>query len=154
MKISLFLLQIPGIQVMNMAHTYPICHVLCTSIFNLICIQARLAKKRIIFWPAFVTRSLTPRSQKSGYGLLLGCRLPLDGGHEKNFFCYAFPPQKTVKSSSDGRARHRNRSGVVILVGREPLIIARVENGVTKLSPQRQKMPKCKNFKTKFQFGD
>ena len=44
--------------------------------------------------------------------------------------------------SSDGRARHRNRSGVVDLVGREPLIIARVENGVTKFSPQRQKTPK------------
>jgi len=50
--------------------------------------------------------------------------------------------KKTVKSSSDGRARHRNRSGVVDLVGREPLIIARVENGVTKFSPQRQKTPK------------
>ena len=36
----------------------------------------------------------------------------------------------------------RNRSGVVELVGREPLIIARVENGVTKFSPQRQKTPK------------
>ena len=35
-----------------------------------------------------------------------------------------------------------NRSGVVELVGREPLIIARVENGVTKFSPQRQKTPK------------
>ena len=47
-----------------------------------------------------------------------------------------------MKSSSDGRAHHRNRSGVVELVGREPLIIARVENGVTKFSPQRQKTPK------------
>jgi hypothetical protein len=36
-------------------------------------------------------------------------------------------------------AHDRNRSGVVELVGREPLIIARVENGVKKLSPQRQK---------------
>ena len=36
----------------------------------------------------------------------------------------------------------RNRSGVVDLVGRDPLIIARVENGVTKFSPQRQKGPK------------
>jgi hypothetical protein len=59
-------------------------------------------------------------------------------GAKKIFFFHAFPPQKTVKSSSDGRARHRNRSGVVDLVGREPLIIARVENGVTKFSPQRQ----------------
>jgi hypothetical protein len=38
-------------------------------------------------------------------------------GAKKNFF-YAFPPQKTVKSTSDGRARHRNRSGVVELVGK------------------------------------
>ena len=31
----------------------------------------------------------------------------------------------------DGRARYRNRSGVVELVGREPLMMfARVENGV------------------------
>ena len=36
----------------------------------------------------------------------------------------------------------RNRSGVVELFGREPLIIARIENGVTKFSPQRQKTPK------------
>ena len=35
------------------------------------------------FLPAFVTRLLTPRSRKSGYGLLLGCRSGLDGGHEK-----------------------------------------------------------------------
>ena len=44
--------------------------------------------------------------------------------------------KKTVKSSSDGRDHLRNRSGVVELVGREPWIIARVENGVTKFSPQ------------------
>ena len=39
---------------------------------------------------------------------------------------------KTGKSSSDGRARHRNRSAVVELVEREPLMFAKVENGVTK----------------------
>jgi len=102
----------------------------------------KLAAPRIVFyiflWPAFVTRLLTPRSRKSGYGLLLGCRSGLDGGREKKTFFYAFPPQKTVKSTSDGRARHRNRSGLVELVGREPWIIARVENGLTKVSPQRQ----------------
>ena len=96
----------------------------------------------IFLWPAFVTRLLTPRSRKSGYGLLLGCRSPLiDAGHEKNFF-YALFLLKTVKTSSGGRARHCNRSSVVELVGREPLIIARVENGVTKFSPRRQKTPK------------
>ena len=62
-----------------------------------------------------------------------------------------------MKSSSDGRARHRNRSGVVDLVGREPLIIARVENGVTKFSLKRQENAKI--FKKKmgkensFQWG-
>ena len=95
------------------------------------------APRNVFFLPAFVTRLLTPRSRKSGYWLLLGCRSGFDAGHEKNFFS-ALPPQKTVKTSSGGRARHRNRSGVVELVGREPWIIARVENGVTKFSPQRQ----------------
>ena len=37
-------------------------------------------------WPAFVTRLLTPRSRKSGYGLLLGCRSGFDGGREKKTF--------------------------------------------------------------------
>ena len=32
----------------------------------------------IFLWPAFFTRLLTPRSPKSGYGLLLGCRSGLD----------------------------------------------------------------------------
>jgi len=59
------------------------------------------------------------------------------GAKKKLFYAY-FPPQKTVKSTSDGRARHSNRSGVVDLAGRGPLIIARVGNGVTKFSPQRQ----------------
>ena len=37
--------------------------------------------------------------------------------------------------------------GVVELVGREPLIIARVENGVKKYSRQRQKTPKFSKTK-------
>ena len=40
--------------------------------------------------------------------------------------------EKTEKSSPSVLARHRNRSGVVELVGREPLMFAKVENGVTK----------------------
>ena len=60
----------------------------------------------------------------------------------KKKLCFMLFLLKTVKSTSDGRVRHRNRSGVVELVGREPWIIARVENGVTKFSPQRQKPPK------------
>ena len=46
--------------------------------------------------------------------------------------------EKPGKSSLSVLVHDRNRSGVVELVGREPLIIARVENGVTKFSPQRQ----------------
>ena len=40
--------------------------------------------------------------------------------------------QKPEKSSSSVLVRHRNRSGVVELVGREPLMFAKNENGVTK----------------------
>ena len=90
----------------------------------------------LFFLPAFVTRLLTPRSRNSGCGLLLGCRSGLDGGHEKLTFFWRCSKkiigQKPGNSSSDGRAWHRNRSGVVELVGREPLMFAKVENGVTK----------------------
>ena len=61
---------------------------------------------------------------------------------KKLFFDDFDPPKPAGKSSLSVLAHHRNRSGVVDLVGREPLIIARVENGVTKFSPQRQKTPK------------
>ena len=45
------------------------------------------------------------------------------------------PPPKTVKYSSDGRARYRNRSGVVEFVERDRLLFASLENGMTKFSP-------------------
>ena len=60
----------------------------------------------------------------------------------KKLFFDKVRTQNPGKSSLSVLAHDRNRSGVVELVGREPLIIARVENGVTKFSPQRQKMPK------------
>ena len=44
------------------------------------------------------------------------------------------------KSSSSVLVPYRNRSGVVDLVGREPLMFAKVENGVTK---------SCQNFRRK-----
>ena len=112
--------------------------------FAFVVIQARLAKnkKKLASICHAITDPPVTKIRLPWYGLLLGCQSGLDGGH--NFFL--FPPQKTLKSSSDGRAHHRNRSGVVGLVGREPLIIARVENGVTKFSPQRQKTP---NFSKK-----
>jgi len=118
----------------------------------------KLAAPRIAFFlPAFVTRLLTPRSRKSGYGLLLGCRSGLDSGPFDKPFFDDIDPKKPGKSSLSFWARHRNRSGVVELVGREPLIIARVENGVTKFSPQRQKTPKFSKKKldqeNSFQWG-
>ena len=77
-------------------------------------------------------------------------------GTKKKLFML-FLLKKTLKSSSDGRAHHRNRLGVVELVGREPLIIAGVENGVIKLSPKRQKTPKFSKNKmdreNSFQWG-
>ena len=48
--------------------------------------------------------------------------------------------QKPGNSSPSVLVRHRNRSGVVELVGREPLMFAKVENGVTK---------SCQNFRRK-----
>ena len=47
---------------------------ICIHIVLVRYIQAGRPKNGIVFGPAFVTRLLTPRSQKSGYGLLLGCR--------------------------------------------------------------------------------
>jgi hypothetical protein len=48
---------------------------------------------------------------KSGNGLLSGRRPQLDAGREKKIFLTIFEKiigQKPGKSSSDGRARHRN----------------------------------------------
>ena len=63
---------------------------------------------------------------------------------KKLIFLDDFDTKNPGKSSLSVLARHLNRLGVVELVGREPLIIARVENGVTKVSPQGQKTPKLK----------
>ena len=63
----------------------------------------------------------------------------------KKLFFDKVRTQNPGKSSLSVLVHGRNRSGVVELVGREPLIIARVENGVTKFSPQRQKTPKFSN---------
>ena len=60
----------------------------------------------------------------------------LDGGPFEKLFLTMLENiigQKPGKSSSSILVRqHRNRSGVVELIGREPLMFARVENGVTK----------------------
>ena len=46
--------------------------------------------------------------------------------------------QNTVKSSQAVRIPYRNRSGVVELVGRDRLLFARFEIGVTKKSPAKK----------------
>ena len=61
---------------------------------------------------------------------------------KKLFFDKVRTQKPAGKSSLSVLVPCRNRSGVVDLVGREPLIITRVENGVTKFSPHRQKTPK------------
>ena len=48
--------------------------------------------------------------------------------------------RRLVKGQPEYLVRHRNRSGVIDLVGREPLVFAEVENGVTK---------SCQNFRRK-----
>ena len=77
-------------------------------------LQAGHPKNSIFFWPAFVTRLLTPRSRKSGYGLLLGCRSEWDfGPFEKTFFWQSSNPKTGKiftlcfgpKSQSIGRGR-------------------------------------------------
>ena len=85
-----------------------------TLVWSELVIQGRLAKNSIFLWPAIVTRLLTPRSRKPGYGLLLGCRSGLDRGpFEKTFFWQSSNP-KTGKiftlcfgprSQSIGRGR-------------------------------------------------
>ena len=58
------------------------------GIFTLV--QVGRPENSIFLWPAVVTRLLTPRSRKPGYGLLLGCRSGLiDAGHEKKRFCFS-----------------------------------------------------------------
>jgi len=75
-------------------------------------------------------------------------------GAKKKLFFDDFPLQKTVKSTSDGRAHLRNRSGVVELVGREPLSFVRGENGVTKFSPQSQNFQKKMDQEQQFSVGN
>ena len=55
----------------------------------------------------------------------------------KYFFFGDVEAKKPGNSLSDGRAGYRNRSGVVELVGRERLMFARVENGVTNFLPKK-----------------
>ena len=70
-------------------------------------------------------------------------------GTKKKLFFNVFPPQKTVKTSSGGRARHRNRSGVVELVGREPLPLDHRESRERRDKIFAAKTESAKKFKKK-----
>ena len=66
-------------------------------------------QEKLFIWPTFVTRLLTPRSRKFGYGLLLGCRSGLDAGpFQKTFFLTMFElrTQNPGESSPSVLVRH------------------------------------------------
>ena len=108
----------------------------CYSIHSYI--QARLAKNGLFFGQHLSRDYSPPGHENPAMGFFGGVDQDSMVGAKKKLFLMLFLLKKTVKSSSDGRAHLCNRSGVVELVGREPWIITRVENGVTKFSPQRQ----------------
>ena len=83
-----------------------------------------------------------------------GCRSGLDGGPFETTFFGDVETKKPGKSSPSVRVLYRNRSGVVELVEREPLMFARVENGVTKFSPKKQKSSKFWIRNGSFQCGN
>ena len=106
------------------------------------------APRKVCFWPAFVAQILIPRSQKSGYGLFLGCRSGLDRQpFETTFFDDFEPPKRKIFTVCSAlMVPYRNRSGVVEFVGREPLMFTKVENDVTESCQLfRRKNRKC-NF--------
>ena len=72
----------------------------------------------------------------------------------KNAFFDDFDPPNPGKSSLSDLVPYRTRSGVVELVGRGPLIFARVENGATKFSPKKQKNAKILDQTRQFSVGN
>ena len=97
---------------------------------------------------------MTPRSRKSGYGLLLGCRSSLDAGpFEKTFFddvrkmnwpktgkCFTVsfgPPSQSI-----GRGRISREGALDVRESRE-----RRDKIVPKISPEKQEK---RNFGLKF----
>ena len=108
---------------------------------NAILVYKLAWQEQNIFWPALVTRLLTPRSRKSGYGLLLGCRSGLvDGGHEKKAFfmrCYSSKNREIIvwrsclPSQSIGRGRISREGALDHRESRErrdKIFAAKIEN--------------------------
>ena len=73
-------------------------------------------QEEFFFWPAFVAQKMTPGHENPAMGFFLGCILGIESGREKKKTFGNVRKKNGSKpgsSSSDGRVRYRNRSGVV-----------------------------------------
>ena len=77
------------------------------------------------------------------------------GNPLKQLFLTMLEPrtQNPGKSSPYVLVPYRNRSSAIELVGREPLMFAKVEDGVTKFWPKKQKTTKFWIRNNSFQWG-
>ena len=101
-------------------------------------LQARLAKNRKKFGQHLSRDYCPPGHENPAMGFFWGVDQDSIVDLLKKLFFDKVRTQNPGKSSLSVLVHDRNRSGVVELVGREPWIIARVENGVTNFSPHRQ----------------
>ena len=78
------------------------------------------------------------------------------GNPLKQLFLTMLEPrtQNPGKSSPYVLVPYRNRSSAIELVGREPLMFAKVEDGVTKFWPKKQKKDKILDQKQQFSMGN
>ena len=106
--------------------------------WSVVDIQARLAKNRKKIGQHLSRDYCPPGHENPAMVFFWGVEQDAIVDLLKKLFFDKVRTQKPGKSSLSVLVQSLNRSGVVELVGREPLIIARVENGVTKFSPQRQ----------------
>ena len=104
-----------------------------------VCVWVQAGRPEIlyIFLPAFVTRLLTPGHENPAMGFFWGvdqdyCTIRW-GTIKKTTMVEKRIGQKTGNSAPSVLVPYRNRSGVVDLLGRGPLMFVKVENGVTKL---------------------
>ena len=104
--------------------------------FNVV--QADRPKKSFLFGPHLSRDYWPPGHENPAMGFFWGVDQDETLDLLRQLFLDKVRTPKPGKSSLSVLVQSLNRSGVVELVGREPWIIARVENGVTKFSPQRQ----------------
>jgi len=95
-------------------------------------LQARLAKNRKNFGQHLSRDYCPPGHENPAMGFFWGVDQDAIVDLLKKLFFDKVRPPKPGKSSLSVLVHDRNRSGVVDLVGREPLMFAKVEKGVTK----------------------